>query len=194
MLSQVDLVGATVLDFGCGTSRNWTLFDELGANKYIGCDISPAMLRIARNKRPSSTFLRIAGTELDVPDHSIDLLSANLVLGYLCDLDEYFEEWCRALKSGAHVLITDFHPAFLGSVAKRTFSHNSASFEIHNYTHSLEKIQSIAASFGLSVELRVEQKANDDDARYFPDSQSFARIRNYPILMGLLLQRGKPTT
>src|SRR5579871_2218384 len=54
LLARLDLDGKDVLDLGCGTG----LFLDLGfcPRRYLGLDVSPEMVRIARKKHPDRAF------------------------------------------------------------------------------------------------------------------------------------------
>lgn len=58
LFRAVDLSGKSILDAGCGTGA---LFDEIARRKiccsYLGIDILPEMIALARKRRPKGTFL-----------------------------------------------------------------------------------------------------------------------------------------
>lgn len=64
LFRAVDLNGKSLLDAGCGTG---VLFDEIKRRKircgYLGIDILPGMIALARKRRPKGTFLCMDLTE-----------------------------------------------------------------------------------------------------------------------------------
>lgn len=48
-----------ILDIGCAHGRDATLFKQNNTHHYVGIDISPAMLALARSHEPQSLFIRM---------------------------------------------------------------------------------------------------------------------------------------
>lgn len=93
----------TILDFGCGAGR----LTEYMANdfkKVVGVDISPTMISLAKkrlNKLKNVEFLEINGSELPLPDNSIDQVFAFLVFQHIKNrqmVEKLFTEVIRILK------------------------------------------------------------------------------------------------
>jgi ubiquinone/menaquinone biosynthesis C-methylase UbiE len=68
--------GDRVLDIGCGTGRNFPhLLDAVGsAGRVYGVDISPGMLRKAKELRDANGWRNIELTECDAADYSAPML------------------------------------------------------------------------------------------------------------------------
>jgi trans-aconitate methyltransferase len=69
-------VHSSALDFGCGVGR----LTKALAKRYtrvVGVDISPTMLRLARDNVPSATFSE------DLPDETFDLIVSLIVLQHV---------------------------------------------------------------------------------------------------------------
>ena len=71
LLRAVDLNGKSLLDAGCGTGA---LLDEIKGRKircgYLGIDILPEMVEMARKRRPDGTFLCLDLSEENPFDRS----------------------------------------------------------------------------------------------------------------------------
>jgi ubiquinone/menaquinone biosynthesis C-methylase UbiE len=100
--------GATVLDAGCGTGA--VLEHLAGAGREtIGFDVSPAMVDIARRRRPlkgSRLEVASAGAEWPFTDDSVDLVLSLAMLEFVESLDVALDELHRVLRSAGRALIT----------------------------------------------------------------------------------------
>jgi ubiquinone/menaquinone biosynthesis C-methylase UbiE len=91
-----------VLDLGCGTGSDTHLFLEEGLN-YVGVDISQGMLREARKRVPSASFVRMDMYSLGFESDSFDGFWAPTSL-YLIPkkkIDTVLQEIKRVTKNGA---------------------------------------------------------------------------------------------
>ncbi len=106
-LERRGLRGNRLLDIACGTGNS---FREMAARGWevVGCDISPAMIELARTKADSSVQLEVADMR-ELPDFGqFDLVWALTdPLNYLLDTDELvvtFEGMRRNLTPGGLVV------------------------------------------------------------------------------------------
>ncbi|HMK90468.1 MAG TPA: methyltransferase domain-containing protein, partial [Methylocystis sp.] len=103
-----------LLDLGVGAGRMLELFAPQ-AERAIGVDLSPAMLRVARG-RLEKAGLRNAQLRqgdlyaLPVPRNGADLAILHLVLHYLDDPGRALREAARALAPGGRLIVVDFAP------------------------------------------------------------------------------------
>ncbi len=112
----------SVLEIGCGTGKNTAWFIQ-NAKTVTAIDFSPEMLKIARNKIKSN---KVQFIEADIQKKwsynksLVDLISINLVLEHLENLDFTFKNANEHLKTGAHLFISELHPfkQYLGSQAR----------------------------------------------------------------------------
>lgn len=117
-----DLSFQTVLEIGCGTGKNTRWLCEKASN-IIAVDFSPEMLAIARNKVTNKKVIFI---EADVTTNwifareNVDLITINLVLEHIKNIQDVFIKASAKLNSGGHLFISELHPfkQFLGSQAK----------------------------------------------------------------------------
>jgi SAM-dependent methyltransferase len=105
--------GQAVLDVACGTGTVSRLAAQrVGPHgRVTGCDLSPAMLDLARSKAsidesaPIEYLQRSAG-ELGVPDHSFDLVTCQQGLQFFPDRGLALDEMRRVLRPGGRLGIS----------------------------------------------------------------------------------------
>jgi ubiquinone/menaquinone biosynthesis C-methylase UbiE len=91
-----------ILDVGCGTGGNLTLFNGF----VVGLDISPQALELARKRKPDAVLCRGEAENLPFKDESFDLVLALDLLEHLPDDIKGLSEMYRVLKKGGNALIT----------------------------------------------------------------------------------------
>ncbi len=65
--------GSRILDIGCGFGDYHRYLSDRGlATTYVGCDLSPEILHIARSRHPGITFEQRDVLECPYPDQSFD--------------------------------------------------------------------------------------------------------------------------
>jgi demethylmenaquinone methyltransferase / 2-methoxy-6-polyprenyl-1,4-benzoquinol methylase len=91
--------GATVLDVACGTGD---LCDVLTAegHRVVGVDFSAGMLAAAHTPAP---LVRGDALTLPVPDAAVDGIVSGFAIRNLVDLDRFFRECARVLRSGGRI-------------------------------------------------------------------------------------------
>ncbi|RRO16799.1 class I SAM-dependent DNA methyltransferase [Flavobacteriaceae bacterium 14752] len=131
ILKQYDF--KNVLELGCGSGKNTTYFAER-AQKVIAIDFSEKMLNLAQEKInlkhvhfKKANLLKIWPVE----DSFADLISVNLVLEHIQDLNNLFQQVYRKLNSKGLFYISELHPfkQYIGSKAR---------FEVDDKVHVLE--------------------------------------------------------
>lgn len=125
ILHQYCPTGAAVLDLGCGTGVNLWRILRLGIpiGRYVGVDISPAMLRHARQKfssLKSAEFYNGDIERLSFGDNSFDFALSTWALEHVPQVELAVSEALRVLKRGAHLAVL-FHsiPDFPWSIPMR---------------------------------------------------------------------------
>ena len=113
LLGELD--GATVLDLGCGTGRNFPLLaDKVGEQgKVIGVDYSEGMLqkarkRIEREGWKNIELVRDDVANLDAIDGPFDVVIAVWVMGIVHDFQSGLSNAVRCLARGGRLAIIDF--------------------------------------------------------------------------------------
>jgi ubiquinone/menaquinone biosynthesis C-methylase UbiE len=107
---EAELVGARVLDVGCGTGKFARVLAERGLAKVWAVDPSAEMLAEARGRVPSSVGLKLAGAErLPFKAGSFDAAVLWTVV-HLIDRPRAFAELQRVLAPGGRLAIVTFTP------------------------------------------------------------------------------------
>jgi SAM-dependent methyltransferase len=110
-LVPADLVGASVLDAGCGSGAQAEWLLERGAD-VVGIDLSPRMIEEARRRcQDRGTFLVADLAEpLPVEPRSLDGITCSLALHYLRDWSVPLGSFASALRPGGWAVISLDHP------------------------------------------------------------------------------------
>jgi SAM-dependent methyltransferase len=110
-----DVAGLTVLDTCCSSWPDDVFsFENLGAAKAIGCDLTPTAIAIARHSaariNSRAEFFQCDSQELaPIADESIDLVYGQC-LCWLEDIEQTMRSWFRVTKQGGRLLISIDHP------------------------------------------------------------------------------------
>ncbi|MGB7055389.1 MAG: class I SAM-dependent methyltransferase [bacterium] len=113
MLSLLPKVrGNRVLDAGCGPGAYAQILVRRGA-EVVGVDISPKMLRLARERVGDKVEFHQA--DLTKPmkflkGSSFDVVISPLVIPYIRDLNRLFKDFYRVLRSPGVLVFSDGHP------------------------------------------------------------------------------------
>jgi len=99
------------VDIACGTGDvAFLLADRYPAGEILGVDLTQGMIDLAegRNTNPRVRFSRQDMGRLDLPDHSVDILTGSYAIRNAPDLDETLDEFHRVMKPGGHAAFLDF--------------------------------------------------------------------------------------
>ena len=137
-----DVVGKTVLDFGCGNGESVVVLAHKGA-RVIGLDISPELIALARRRvemqcagLQEPELLVRSAYSTGLPDESVDVVLSNALLHHL-DLPTVLKEIRRVLKPGGRLIIHE--PVRMSSIltlARKVFPERG---EISEYEHPLTR-------------------------------------------------------
>ena len=103
-----------ILEIGCGIGRVGQVLAPR-CKHWIGCDVSPNMLKFARQRLASFnnvSFVEISGFDLrPIPDASVDLVYCTVVFMHLDEWDRYnyVLEAYRVLRPGGRVFVDNFN-------------------------------------------------------------------------------------
>jgi len=193
LLQHVELENKLVADIGCGTGRHWNKIYQRSPALLTGFDVSAGMLKQLHLKYPSAITRQVTDDILSgIPDESFDCIISTLTIAHIKDLEIALDSWCRVLKHGAHLVITDFHPATLARGGKRSFTHGNRSLSVINYVHPLNELILKLNSRGFDL-IRLEERKVDASVRPFYEKQHamavFEKYEGMPIIFGLHLKK-----
>jgi ubiquinone/menaquinone biosynthesis C-methylase UbiE len=107
------------------------------------------MLTQLAAKFPGAETYVTASHELRAaPDGACDVLVSNLALGYLPDLGAAMGEWCRVLRPGGQLLMTDLHPT-VAAGGSRGFRQGAREVRIRHFVHPIESVMRAARRHAL---------------------------------------------
>lgn len=169
---------STVIELGCGTGKNTGYFLSK-ADRVIGIDFSEKMLDKARVKysEDNMEFQKSDITkDWGVKKESADLISCNLVLEHIKNIDIIFSQAYRTLKIGGHLYISELHPfkQYLGSKAR--FNLDGVTSELTTYTHHTSEYLITAKKHGFNL-VQFDEWFDESDKK------------DIPRLIGILLKR-----
>jgi malonyl-CoA O-methyltransferase len=112
----------SLLEIGCGTGKNTPLLAQIGKS-VTAVDFSAGMIAQAKAKVKAQnvTFQEADITRpWPVADASQQLITCNLILEHIADLDFIFSEVSRSLQVGGLLFISELHSfkQYLGSQAR----------------------------------------------------------------------------
>ncbi len=149
-----ELNGATpgrALDAACGTGRHTAHLRDAG-HYVVGIDGSPSMLAVARTNLPDVELLLGQLSCLPIETSSIDVVVCALALTHLQDPDPAIAELARVAKSGARVVISDAHPAFVLVWGQALFGTASGGLAfVRNHVHLHNSYLRSFRAHGLTV-------------------------------------------
>ncbi|MEU5404200.1 class I SAM-dependent methyltransferase [Streptomyces sp. NPDC005963] len=109
---RVRPVDGPVLDLAAGTGRwTWVLAEQLGAERVIALDLSPAMLKRLREVLPEVSTVRGSAVSLPFDDSSLGAVNCWNALQALPDAGEAIAEVGRCLRPGGTFTLMTFRPA-----------------------------------------------------------------------------------
>ncbi len=105
----------SILDVGCGTGSGLRFLSQKGVKKLTGIDLSPEMIKRARQKLPKEVTLKVASVEqLPFPDNSFDMVVNTEAFHHFPEPKAAIKEMARVLKKEGLLCISDvnfyFHP------------------------------------------------------------------------------------
>jgi SAM-dependent methyltransferase len=109
-----DLVGARVLDLGCGFGWFSRWAREKGARSVLAFDVSEKMLSraIEMTSDDAISYQRINLQDINLPEACFDLAFSSLALHYIEKLDRVFEAVHYSLIPGGSFVFSTEHPIY----------------------------------------------------------------------------------
>lgn len=174
ILADIINSDSTVLEFGCGTGKNTEWFIK-NSKEVTAVDFSQEMLNKAVEKLSNDNLI-FQQADITQPwpfeNHVYDLVSCNLILEHVQNLNPVFKEAARTLKPSGYFFVSELHPfkQYQGSKAKFEMDNEMVSPDC--FTHHVSDFFNAAQSAGLlCVELKEWFDDNNRDS--FPRLISF---------------------
>ncbi len=149
-LQLVRLEPACIVDLGSATGKGAA---ELAAAypqaRVVAVDRSLAMLERTQTRCAGVVVAAVAGDaeRLPLPDNSVDLIFANLLLPW-CAPDVVFGELARVLRKGGLATFTTVGPGTLAEI-RRAWGHSDDAIHVHGFI-DMHDIGDLAVRAGLS--------------------------------------------
>lgn len=159
-----DVTGLTIFDAGCGPGAyaQWLL--SHGARTIIAVDASPKMLGLAKDRVKASPQVQFHEVDLAtsdlpfVPDASVDIVLAPLVMDYIADWRSVFRRFHRILRPAGLFVFSAGHPSF-----------EAAYHKTQNY-FEVEQVSAVWKGFGPIVEVPCYRRSLIDAVNSVIDS------------------------
>lgn len=154
-----------MIEAGCGTGKNTPFFASV-SNTVLALDFSPGMLAIARGRvHEENVRFEQANLQETWPcaDESATLVSCNLVLEHIENIQFVFIEASRVLVNGGTFFVSELHPhkQYLGSQA-RFMNEQQVETRIEAFTHHTSDFLHAADAAGLKLE-KLEESWHSED-------------------------------
>ncbi|MCI0556514.1 MAG: class I SAM-dependent methyltransferase, partial [Anaerolineae bacterium] len=108
-IRSLNLTDPKILELGCGTG--W-LAGELTRDNvhYIGCDLSPKAIALAKRKAPRGRFEATDFMLWNVPEQPFDMILSIDTIAYFRDQDAAVRKITSLLKPRGYVILTTVNP------------------------------------------------------------------------------------
>jgi ubiquinone/menaquinone biosynthesis C-methylase UbiE len=115
-LQEIGVTGKDLVQLSCNNGRELLSIKNMGAGRCVGFDISDGFIEQAHKLVETSGILCefVRANVYEIPaeyDHSFDLVFITVgALGWLPDIDRFFEIVARLLRPDSWLLIYEMHP------------------------------------------------------------------------------------
>jgi SAM-dependent methyltransferase len=195
-----DVYGKRVLEVGCGTGPFTEWLVDHGAT-VVACDVSAAMLDIARSRVGDSAELRhhdLAEPLTFLEDASVDLVVASLVFHYLRDWVAPLRELHRVLRPTGSMVMSIHHPAWdwRNHCPEDYFAFLQVSevwvkpHPVTFWRRPLSAATAAVSEAGFLIDRLVEARPNPE--LEMRDPSAFRELTTRPFLMHLRLRPSQP--
>lgn len=161
-----------VADVGCGTGATTRILRDLSVQP-LGVDLSPEMIREARQRSSGLDFIVGSMTDLNLDDNSVGGVCAWYSIIHTPDdhLASVFAEFYRVLTPGGVVLLA-FQIGDEPRLLAKAFGHD---VDLTFYRRTTEFVESLLAQSGLRMYARLVREAEDDGLESTPHAYLIAR-------------------
>jgi len=161
------------LEIGCGTGKN-TLFYATICDTLISVDFSESMIEKAKIKLRERKNVQFNTMDITIPwsypDASFDIVSCNLLLDHIQNIDFVFMEAFRVLKTGGKFFLCEYHPFRQYQQKAARIGGSKGGEHILSYRHDISQFLTTALKTHLSLE-KIEEHWLEEDQ--FPRLVSF---------------------
>ena len=145
-----------MLDAGTGTGYVMEMLRRVGVWPVLyGCDLSPGMCEIARQRWEEKVELpavRIACANIEslpYPNHHFDVVLSSLTMQWVNESQKAMNEFYRVLRPGGHCMLTSFGPMTLQEL-RASFASVDDQPHVSEFM-SMEEMQEMATEAGFEV-------------------------------------------
>jgi 2-polyprenyl-3-methyl-5-hydroxy-6-metoxy-1,4-benzoquinol methylase len=134
-----------VLDFGCGVG---TLADICDPAAYVGFDIDPRKIEIARGRRPRHRF------ETSIPEgERFDTVAALALIEHVHEPAAYLGRFARLLNPGGRAVLTTPHPSleWIHTLGSRIGLFSHAAHDEHEDLIDRARMEELLAGTGMRL-------------------------------------------
>jgi SAM-dependent methyltransferase len=161
---------------GTGLLTGLALPHLFGCSEFIGVDVSPGMLTVARRSLPDwVTLVEASASNMPIPDQRADLIISSL--GPVQETDEFFAEAIRVLAPGSPIILTcwgeDYRELELLQQARHRLGAGSYPTGVRQAIHDRATRVGLVDVEIETVRLPVVHNSLDD---YIAYRQSFGRM------------------
>lgn len=165
MLPSLD--DKTVLDLGCGTGRLLNLLSSSAVERYLGIDLSAAMLRrTARKLRIHGHLLRADCLNLPLCSHIANVIIGSFLLGYI-NVRDLAAEIARVSRGATDLLLSEFHPEARALGWKRSFRSRDQVIELPTNHCSPHDVERAFCLCGFDLVHKVEPSFGEPEREMF---------------------------
>ena len=143
----------SVLEIGCGTGKNTPLLVEIG-DLVTAVDFSAGMIAQAKAKiTAQNVTFHVADITQPWPtaDAAFDLITCNLILEHVVDLDFIVAQASRSLAAGGKMFISELHPFKQYQGSKAQFQQGESTTFIPAYVHHVSDFLTAAKENALNL-------------------------------------------
>lgn len=159
----------SILEIGCGTGKNTAFLTKI-ASVVHAVDFSQGMIEKAKEKVQADNvhFSMMDITQpWDFEQQFFDLITCNLVLEHIADLQFVFSEAARVLQPNGYFFINELHPFRQYDGKKARFYRNEEKIEVDAFTHHVSDFFQAADSGGLRL-IKLHEYWHEADQKQLP--------------------------
>ena len=135
------------------------------SGKVLAIDFSERMIERAKEKiKFGNVEFKTADitNKWDVPDDSTELITCNLILEHIENLNFIFAEASRSLVTGGNLFVSELHPFRQYAGKKANFEREGEKNEIHSFVHNISDFLDATTKNGLAL-IKLEEWYTDNN-------------------------------